>query len=121
MPVKHLVENVRDIALVGHRAAGKTSLADALLFEAHAVDRMGSEKAVAISSTLLFLYCIGAITGPLIASSMMVRWGDPMLFVHNAAVHALMAAFVFWRIMVRAPAVRIAAPEDAEQRPPAAI
>ncbi|QJW99059.1 elongation factor G [Frigoriglobus tundricola] len=42
MPVKHLVENVRDIALVGHRAAGKTSLADALLYEAHAVDRMGS-------------------------------------------------------------------------------
>jgi elongation factor G len=42
MPVKHLVENVRDIALVGHRAAGKTTLADALLFEAHVVDRMGS-------------------------------------------------------------------------------
>src|SRR5437868_11768291 len=42
MAVKHLVENVRDIALVGHRAAGKTSLADALLFEAHAVERMGS-------------------------------------------------------------------------------
>ena len=42
MAVKHVVENVRDIALVGHRAAGKTSLADALLFEAHAVDRMGS-------------------------------------------------------------------------------
>ena len=42
MAVKHLVENVRDIALVGHRAAGKTSLADALLFEAHAVERLGS-------------------------------------------------------------------------------
>ena len=42
MAVKHLVENVRDIALVGHRAAGKTSLADALLFDAHAVDRLGS-------------------------------------------------------------------------------
>jgi elongation factor G len=39
---KHLVEDVRDIALVGHRASGKTSLADALLFEAHAVDRLGS-------------------------------------------------------------------------------
>lgn len=39
---KHLVEDVRDIALVGHRAAGKTSLADALLYEAHAVDRLGS-------------------------------------------------------------------------------
>ena len=42
MAVKHLVENVRDIAIVGHRAAGKTSLADALLFKAHAVDRLGS-------------------------------------------------------------------------------
>ena len=39
---RHLVEDVRDIALIGHRAAGKTSLADALLFEAHAVDRLGS-------------------------------------------------------------------------------
>jgi elongation factor G len=39
---RHHVEDVRDIALVGHRAAGKTSLADALLFEAHAVDRLGS-------------------------------------------------------------------------------
>src|SRR5213080_2585942 len=42
MTVKHVLENVRDIALVGHRAAGKTSLADALLFEARAVDRLGS-------------------------------------------------------------------------------
>lgn len=38
---RHMVEDVRDIALVGHRAAGKTSLADALLYEAHAVDRLG--------------------------------------------------------------------------------
>ena len=42
MPIKHVIENLRDIALVGHRAAGKTSLADALLYEAHAVDRLGS-------------------------------------------------------------------------------
>ena len=39
--MRHTVESVRDIALVGHRAAGKTSLADALLFEAHAVARLG--------------------------------------------------------------------------------
>jgi elongation factor G len=39
---RHRMEDVRDIALVGHRAAGKTSLADALLYEAHAVDRLGS-------------------------------------------------------------------------------
>ena len=39
---KHQVDDVRDIALVGHRASGKSSLADALLYEAHAVDRLGS-------------------------------------------------------------------------------
>src|SRR3954454_1170187 len=39
---KHHVEDVRNLALVGHGAAGKTSLADALLFKAGAVTRRGS-------------------------------------------------------------------------------
>src|SRR5438270_10577438 len=39
---KHKVEDIRTVALVGHGAAGKTSLADALLFAAKAVDRRGS-------------------------------------------------------------------------------
>jgi elongation factor G len=39
---KYRVDDIRNIALVGHGAAGKTSLADALLFEAKAVDRKGS-------------------------------------------------------------------------------
>jgi elongation factor G len=39
---KHRTEDIRNIALSGHRASGKTSLADALLFQAHAVDRKGS-------------------------------------------------------------------------------
>lgn len=38
----HQVNDIRDIALVGHGACGKTTLADALLFKAHAVDRCGS-------------------------------------------------------------------------------
>src|SRR5438128_11668928 len=38
----HKVEDTRNIALVGHRAAGKTTLADAILFKAGAVDRRGS-------------------------------------------------------------------------------
>jgi elongation factor G len=39
---KYRVEDIRNIALVGHRAAGKTSLADALLFKAGTVSRRGS-------------------------------------------------------------------------------
>lgn len=37
-------EDIRTVALVGHEVAGKTSLADALLFKAKAVDRRGSPE-----------------------------------------------------------------------------
>src|SRR5580704_13553013 len=39
---KYKVEDIRTVALVGHEQAGKTTLADALLFKAKAVDRKGS-------------------------------------------------------------------------------
>jgi len=39
---RYKVEDIRNIALVGHEQAGKTSLADGLLFKAKAVDRKGS-------------------------------------------------------------------------------
>jgi elongation factor G len=38
----HSIEDVRNIALAGHGASGKTTLADALLFQAKAVERRGS-------------------------------------------------------------------------------
>src|SRR5262249_11599226 len=39
---KYTTEDIRNLALAGHRASGKTSLADALLFQAKAVERKGS-------------------------------------------------------------------------------
>ena len=52
MPSYH-VEDIRNIALVGHGAGGKTSLADALLFEAKSVDRRGSvEDGTSVSGFL---------------------------------------------------------------------
>ena len=35
-------DRIRNVALVGHRASGKTSLTEALLFEAGAINRLGS-------------------------------------------------------------------------------
>jgi elongation factor G len=39
---KYKVDEIRNLALVGHRAAGKTTLADAVLHKAGAVERRGS-------------------------------------------------------------------------------
>src|SRR5579862_9368786 len=36
------LDDIHTVSLVGHEVAGKTSLADALLFKAKAVDRRGS-------------------------------------------------------------------------------
>src|SRR5437762_8282245 len=39
---KYNVSDIRNLALAGHGASGKTSIADALLFKAKAVERRGS-------------------------------------------------------------------------------
>src|SRR5438132_7676565 len=47
---KYQVADIRNIALVGHGAAGKTTLADTLLFQGKAVDRRGSvEEGTSVS------------------------------------------------------------------------
>jgi MFS family permease len=73
------------------------------LIAAHANDRRNETGAVHLSSTLLFLYCLGAIIGPTLASFLMARLGDGALFLHNAVVHLLLGLYVIWRIKRKAP------------------
>jgi MFS family permease len=71
---------------------------------AHTNDRTGRENAVGVSSALLFLYCIGAILGPLTGAFAMQVGGPGALYLHNAGLHVAIFVFVGLRILRRAPA-----------------
>ncbi len=84
---------------------------------AHTNDRTAVTQAIQISASLLLLYCIGAIIGPITAAEAMKLLGPSGLFWHNAAVHITLAAFVLYRITRRAPPVKIPEEGDIAYRP----
>ncbi len=76
------------------------------LATSHANDRAKPSEMVLISAGLLFIYCIGAIVAPALASLLMRQFGPSALFAQSALVHAAIAAFALWRLVSepRAPA-----------------
>jgi MFS family permease len=73
---------------------------------AHANDRSDPSHAVTIASSLLFLYSVGAVLGPIAASALMGRLGNQALFLFMAATHATMLAVAVLRMRTREPAIR---------------
>jgi MFS family permease len=71
----------------------------------HANDRVKAHEMVAISATMLFLYCSGAILAPALASLLMRWYGPSALFAQGALLHIGIAAFALWRRSIdrRAP------------------
>lgn len=78
----------------------------------HVNDRSGPERAVGVAAVLLLAYCVGAIAGPVTAGYAMSKIGPGGLHVHNAVVHAVLAAYVIWRMLAASapPATVSAAP-----------
>ena len=65
----------------------------------HVNDHAGPENGVEVSSTMLFIYCVGAIVGPALASALMSWFGPAALFVQNAAVHTVFVGFTLWHLL----------------------
>ena len=66
----------------------------------HANDRAKKQDMVAVSAGLLFIYCLGAIVSPALASLLMRAYGPGALFVQAALVHCVMVAFALRRLLV---------------------
>jgi MFS family permease len=87
---------------------------------AHANDRAAPDQSVRIAALLLFLYCVGAIVGPNTAAFAMDRFGLGALYIHNAAVELVLAAFAAHRIMRRSPPLKQPMDPDPKVYKPAA-
>ena len=74
---------------------------------AHANDHAEPDQFVQISSGTLFIYGIGAVIGPFLASATMTLAGQSGLFLFSAVAHLFLAAYVVMRTFRRE-----AAPED---------
>ncbi len=61
-------------------------------------DRVKTHDMVLVSAGLLFVYCLGAIAAPAVASLAMRDLGPAALFWQNGACHALLAAIAIWSL-----------------------
>lgn len=68
---------------------------------AHTNDKVGREDAVEAAGALNLTYGIGAVIGPIVASTLMTFSQPGALFLYTAAVHAGIAGFIVWRLRVR--------------------
>lgn len=71
---------------------------------AHAQDRGAPGEAVALTSSLLLTWAVGATLGPLVAGGLMEALDESVLFYFTAAVAGLLALFTCWRLVLREPA-----------------
>ena len=89
-------------------AYGGLSMTVYALAVSHANDNSGRTGIVALSASLLLVYAVGAVAGPLVSGTLMDATAPSALYGVIAAVFLGVAAFAAWRLIHR-PAI---APED---------
>lgn len=74
---------------------------------AHAHDFAEPLERVELSAALMFLYAVGAIASPIIASVLIARFGPPAMFAFIALAHLVLVIFSLIRMRARpAPGAR---------------
>jgi MFS family permease len=68
---------------------------------AHANDLVHKKRAIEVSGGLLLVFSVGAVIGPILASTLMAGVGNGALFLHSAIAHALIAAVTVVRTRQR--------------------
>ncbi len=70
---------------------------------AHANDHAPPDASVRTSGTLLLLFGLGSIAGPLVTGGLMTEVGPQGLFLVTLLAHVLLLGYTVWRITRRAP------------------
>ena len=68
---------------------------------AHAHDFATDEQRVELSAALVFLYALGAIASPFVASGLMATFGSSAMFLLISAAHVILIIFGLTRMRVR--------------------
>jgi MFS family permease len=92
---------------LGAALFGATTMPIYSVATAHAHDFAEDAERVELSAALMFLYAIGAIASPLIASSLIDAFGPAAMFVFISASHLALVIFSLLRMRARpAPGTR---------------
>lgn len=82
---------------------GALALPGYSLAAAHAYDKTPTRDTLQTAATVLLVNACGSVVGPILAAETMALAGPRALFLFTAVVQSLLAAYVFYRIMVQAP------------------
>lgn len=97
--------------LVGGGAWGFFAMTLFGLFVALANDHADPSEYVALNASLLLLYGLGSIVGPILSSASMAAMGTRALFGYTMVVHLVTVIYGLWRL-TRREAVTLAEQED---------